>query len=467
MSDLCAAPRPIEPIRRPFVFEAHPPGSKSETNRAYVLAALASGVSHIRRPLRAEDPDLLLQALSACGCETQWSGESVSIRGVAGQPDGGMAVSLGDGGTPARFMLAVGALARQAIVVDGSARMRQRPVSEGVDILRKLGASVEYAEEELRLPVRVGARASPARGGKVGSSTRSAPRKSDCGVPALRGGAIEVGRTASSQFISAAMLTAPWMERGVDIFFSEPPTSPSYIELSVAALRRFGGEPTVLRDSLGRLVRISVPHGPLQAHDVAIEPDASSAIYFLAAAALVRGSRVLIPGLSRGTKQPDGALLGALVAMGAREVPSASGVCVLGDAPLRGVDIDASRFPDGALCLGAVAAAAKGPTRIRGLETLKHKESNRVAVLASELEKLGCRVTIGSASVEIDPSTAHGRPVTIEAHNDHRVAMSFAVLGLVRPGLTIDDPACVAKSYPGFWEEFDRMRAASASVAAS
>lgn len=432
--DTPVGPVAIGTIRRPFNVTIRPPGSKSQTNRYLMLAALSRGVSRLSRPLRASDPDLFMKAIEQVGVGVDITEDSVAINARETRPNGDASVNLGDGGTPTRFMIAIASLARKPVVIDGSPRMRQRPIAEGVEMLRALGGRIEYVEEEGRLPVRVG-------GGRIPT-----------------GGAIEVGRTASSQFVSAMLLLAARLERGVDMFVTdESLTSPSYVELTVEALTKWGVTVDLMRDSLGRIRRITVPHQPLVGQSVSIEPDASSAVYFLAAAAIVRDARVTISGLPRLSRQPDAACLAALVSMGAQEWSGPLGMGIEGTATLNGIDVDASRWPDGALCIGAVAALARGRSRIRGLETLKVKESNRVEVLVEELRRMGCAVESTATSLSIDPDLSSARPIVIDPRGDHRVAMSFAVMGLVRPGISIADPGCVAKSYPGFWRDFARL----------
>jgi len=421
----------ISPARRPFHVTIEPPGSKSETNRFLMLGALSSGISRLDSPLHAADTDLFMDALRAIGIPISSSESSADIHGCAGRMAGGVSVTLGDGGTPTRFMMAIASLARKPVIIDGSARMRQRPIAEGIELLRALGAKIEYVEEEGRLPVRVG-------GGRL-----------------PRGGKIEVGRTASSQFISAVLLLAPRLERGVDLFVNaESLTSPSYVELTLHALKKWGVPCDVFRNESGRITRVTVAHHDLSATVVPIEPDASSAVYFLGAAALVRDARVTIRGLPRLSRQPDAACLPAFVSMGAHEWSGPTGMGIEGTATLNGIDVDASRWPDGALCVAAVASLAKGRTRIRGLETLKVKESNRVQVLAEELTKMGCRIETTENSITIDPDFSSAKPIVIDPRGDHRIAMTFAVIGLARPGITIADPTCVGKSYPNFWRDF-------------
>lgn len=431
-------PLPVMPARRAFAVEVVPPGSKSETHRMYALAALADGMSRVSRPLRAQDPDLFLDALRAAGAGAEWSGEDVRVRGTRGSPAGGCRVHLGDGGAPARFMLAIGALSRAPVLVDGSARLRERPIAEGVELLRSAGARVRYTESEGRLPIEVG------------------------GAGGLRGGTVESARTASSQFLSALLLAAPWTERGIDLVMRDAPTSASYVELTVDTMRRFGIPVDVERDALGRLSRVCVEPHPVRGADVAVEPDASSAVYFLAAAAAIRDARATIRGLPRTSRQPDTACIAALVAMGAREITVPGGIGIEGTDQLRGIDLDGSRWPDGALSICAISAMARGTTRIRGLETLRVKESNRVAALATELAKFGCGVSTTESAIAVDPSGMHGRPVTVDSHGDHRVAMSFAALGIARPGVSVMDPCCVVKSYPGFWTDLGALCGAGA-----
>ncbi len=420
----------ITPVRRPFNVTVEPPGSKSETNRFLMLGALSPGVSKLDCPLRATDTDLFVDALRAIGVPIEMGENCAHIHGAVGRIAGGASVQLGDGGTPTRFMMAIATLARKPVVIDGSVRMRERPIAEGVEMLRAIGAKIDYLECDGALPIRVG-------GGRL-----------------PRGGALEVGRTASSQFVSALLLLAPRLERGIDLFVnSESLTSPSYVELTLHAMTKWGVRFEVFRDATGRITRITVPHAELVPSQVAIEPDASSAVYFLGAAALVRDARVTICGLPRLSSQPDAACLSAFVSMGAHEWSGPRGMGIEGTSTLDGLDIDASRWPDGALCVAAVASLAKGKSRIRGLETLKMKESNRVHVLTEELTRMGCRVETTASSITIDPDPSSARPILIDPRGDHRVAMSFAILGLSRPGISIGEPQCVAKSYPNFWRD--------------
>lgn len=432
--------RSIEPLGGPFAARVHVPGSKSLTNRYYVLAALASGRSRVARPLRSDDTDRLLGALSELGIASRWEGEDVLIDGGGGRLPRGGRVDLGDGGTPTRFLLALATLAGGPVTIDGSERMRERPVDEGIALLRALGARID--------------------GRRVGAAGSVVERLPVVVEPSerLAGGLVEVGRTASSQFLSALMLIAPTFVEALQLRYLEPPTSASYLDLTADAMTTVGAHVVALRSEGGELRGHRVRPGVVRPFDVTVEADASSAAYFAVAAALLPGAAVRLMGLPDRSVQPDLRLLDALASMGAGVGRSSESVDVTGHAGLRGIDCDASLFPDASLALAAACALASGPSRIRGLETLTVKESDRITALATELTRLGCRCVATRDAIEIDPASRHDRPVTIETYRDHRMAMSFAVLGLVRPGITIADPGCVAKSYPGFWSDLDGLR---------
>ena len=408
-------PLPITPLRTPFDLAITPPGSKSLTCRAYVLAALAEGTSRIVRPLRAKDTDALLTALCTLGTQVSWTGDDVSIVGNGGRFPRGGTINLGDGGTPTRFMIAAACLAGGPVVVDGSARMRQRPIAEGVELLRRLGAQIDFVDDNDRLPVRV------------------TPRE-------LTGGDLDVGRTVSSQFISAVMLIAPCLDTPLRLNLGSDVTSASYIRLTRHVLRQWrGGD-----------------DGPLKATTYEIEPDASAATYWLAAAAVVPGAAVRIEGLAISSPQADARFVRLLAEAGG----NATGDDPVGlryGGPLRGVTCDMADMPDAAMTFAAILATAESPSTITGLRTLRIKETDRLAALATELSKMGCGTEITRESITIRPSTGDTGPVIFETYHDHRMAMALALIGLVRPGISVVNPACVSKSYPTFWRDFARL----------
>jgi 3-phosphoshikimate 1-carboxyvinyltransferase len=436
--DELADPLPIDPLTRPFDVTIRPPGSKSLTCRAYVLAGLAEGASRIVRPLRADDTDRLLEALCTLGAEAVWEGDDVVIRGVAGRFPRGGVVNLGDGGAPSRFMIAAACLAAEPVVVDGSPRMRQRPIAEGVDLLRQIGADIEYVEDQGRLPVRV----TP--------------------TGTLQGGSLNVPATSSSQFVSALLMIGPRLPEGLQVRLTEDVTSASYVELTINTLWRWDVLSTEDIESYTTRQTIRVSPAQIHGQRVRIEPDASSALYWFVAAALRRGSRVTIPDLDRDPPQPDAWFRALLHDAGAEvtehEDPSGSRQTQLaGTGHLAAQHFDGSDCPDGVLAYAALAAMADGRSHVSGLHTLRVKESDRIAALATELGRIGCEVETTADSIAIDPADHHGEPVVIETYNDHRMAMAFAVLGLAHPGISISNPACVSKSYPTFWRDLARL----------
>lgn len=447
-------PLPIARSAAPVDASIRVPGSKSLSNRHLVLAALADAPTQLRGLLACDDCDRLLAALDAVGARHRIGSEAVIVEPVRGSAGPTTArVDLGDGGTPTRFMIALAAvLAGTVTTIDGSSRMRERPIAEGIELLRALGARVEYVEAEGRLPVRV-------HGGT------------------LRGGSIEVGRTASSQFVSALMLVAARTPEGVEIRFTEEPTSGSYIELSLAALAaaRVDAQVAYRPVLLGATNRgtgiasISIVPQRIGGGMVDIEPDASSAVY-PAAAAVLTGGTVVLEGLPRRSLQPDSFFLDDLALRGARIEPISQGggssahdlaTRVSAGAVLRGIDSDFGRAPDSAVMAMVLAACCDRPSRFTGLGTLRVKESDRIASVAEGLRALGGAVETGADWAIVHPLPGAVRPAVIESANDHRIAMAFAVLGLARPGVSMSNPLCVAKSWPGFWSALDLLRGRS------
>ena len=432
-------PLPIEPLSKPFDVTITPPGSKSITCRAYVLAALADGESKIIRPLRADDTDKLLEALCTLGAEARWDREDVYIKGVNGRFPRGGEVNLGDGGAPTRFMIACACLAAEPVVVDGSKRMRERPIAEGVDMLRKLGATIKYVEEEGRLPVRV--------------------------VPSedFKGGEIEIGETTSSQFISALMLIAPFTKDGVLLAYTQNLTSASYVALSRCVLGDWGVKIQATRRfwRFGRVIADAIESKPPKSQEYKVEADASSATYWLTAVAINLHTSMEIHGLRDpwSSAQPDGkfCLIAQDAGVGVYMEPWPWGIDTANWDVLKCSNCDAAQMPDASLTVAILAACSRKNSTITGLHTLRHKETDRIAALANELRKIGCTIETTNDSITIDPSTRHNDPVVIETYNDHRMAMAFGVLGLARPGISISNPACVSKSYPTFWRDFAKL----------
>ena len=345
-------------------------------------------------------------------------------------------------------------------MVDGSKRMRERPIAEGVELLRQLGAKIEYVEAEGRLPVRV--------------------TPSDKFV----GGEIEVGQTQSSQFISALMLISPFLGQPLRLCLSAAATSESYVDLTGQVMADWGGavgrevyerDDALTLHHMGKTI-LCVPR-QISGCKYSVEPDASSAVYWAVAAALVSKACVYLNGLTYRCIQPDTEIIEVLGIAGARHGEDREKRrFVRGRGTLDQVSADASGFPDGAMAMAVAAARAERPSRITGLRTLRVKETDRIAALANELRKVGCTVETGEDWIEITPAPARAitstppaepgakgersDPIIIETYNDHRMAMAFAVLGLAALNgrrLAIRNPACVAKSYPTFWRDFAKL----------
>ena len=436
--------RLIQPASRPLRGPIELPGSKSLTQRAMVLAAMASGRSTISNALDADDPRRLLAAIEALGASIDGGRDGVlSIEGTGGVFDGGMTLDLGEGATGARFCLALACLAAAPVVVDGGPRLRERPMGEGTAMLRSLGAAIHDRAAPGLLPVEV-----------VGGG--------------LRGGTVVAGRTASSQFLSALLLVAPAMAEGLDLRLDLPddeaPTSASYLWMTLETLRDAGvvveldrALPQSDTPSPGPR-RIRIAPQMVRPRAWSIEPDASTAIFFAVAAAIVPGSSVELSGLRFESRQPDAEAIRRLAEFGVEVRPGEGGVCVSAPERIVGAELDASRYPDAVPALAVLASEATSPTTIRGLGTLRIKESDRIAAIAENLHRAGTEVETGEDWIRIVPSDRRLVPhILIDPQRDHRIAMAFSLLGLVRTGLAIADPEVVAKSDPRFWDRLERL----------
>ena len=397
------------------------PGSKSLTARLIMLGSLGAGRTVLKNPLASDDTTLLANAFASIGVGMKWSSNKIVLHGIDGKPPHGGKVHLGAGGTPTRFMIATGALTAKPLTVDGDSKMRTRPIGELLTLLSTLGAKFDSDT----LPVTVD-----------GAD--------------FSGGAIEVPITKSSQFISAIMLIAPFVNGGITLCCESPITSSTYIDLTIASLQTFGVD---VSDKLTDSKRvIHVPQTRITHRELDIEPDASSAVYFAAVAALHKGMTITLEGLSLDSAQPDMEAIRLLGGIGAEVIDTDSGICVTGTGTIHGFeDVDASGFPDASLCLAAVASFADSPSRIYGLETLPLKESDRIEVMARSLAKVGCGIASSDSDIRISPMETSNTKVAIDPVDDHRIAMAMAVVGTKRNGVSIVNPTCVSKSYPNFW----------------
>ncbi|MGD0464354.1 MAG: 3-phosphoshikimate 1-carboxyvinyltransferase [Tepidisphaeraceae bacterium] len=432
MSDLT-----IEPVTRAFSATITPPGSKSMTNRALILAALAAGRSTLTNILLADDTRVMLEALRQLGFEldVNESGHSVVIGGRGGQISVAAArLSCGNSGTTIRFLTALCALGRGEYILDGVERMRLRPIAELSDMLRRLGVRVRYLENHGFAPILVHA-------------------------DELPGGLLHVGAAQSSQFLSAILMVSPYARHEVRVELIDRQTSWPYVVMTMQMMDAFGVTPELIRDPLTQEPKqIVIPRGHYEGQRFAIEPDASSAGYFLALAAIHPGSKIIVRGLGRRSLQGDIGFAEVLGRMGAAVVVGNDSIEVTGSEALRGIDADLQTMPDAALTLAVVALFADGRTTIRGLGTLRVKETDRLAALQTELSRLGAAVAIEGDSLLID-SPVKIRAAEIATYDDHRMAMSFALAGTKTPGVVIKNAECVNKTYPNYFNDLRRVTA--------
>ena len=420
------ATRCIEPANAPLDAEFRAAPSKSATHRALVAAALAEGTSEIRDPLDADDTRRTLAGLRALGVSVEERERTWYVHGAAGVIPGGGVIDLGGSGTSARFLTAVAALGERPSALDGSVRLRERPMDELIQALGTLGAAIE-ATEGRRLPIRAG-----------GSG--------------VSGGAVALSGARSSQFASALRLAAPAFARGLHLAVRPPRVSFAYVRLTVEMLGEFGA--VVEPDGEAGF---RVPPQRLRATSVAIEGDHSSTSYACAAVAIL-GGRVRIRGLKAGSTQPDARFLEDLAGLGCRVARDGDDIVVEGSGRVPGFAWDLTDAPDLAPTAAVLALFADGPCVLSGLSHLSWKESDRVAVLRENLTRLGAWAEVEGGTLTIVPPRRIASPAaTIDVAGDHRIAMALAIAGLGRPGVTIDDEGTVAKSYPRFWEDLERL----------
>jgi len=427
----------LEPCRGPFRAEFTPPGSKSLTNRALVLAALAEGATTLHNCLLAEDTLVMIDSLRRLGFQLDVNEHQRAIRvyGAGGTiPQPQAELFCANSGTTIRFLTAMCTLGRGTYRLDGVARMRQRPIGQLVDLLRNLGARIDYAGESGYPPVRVLA-------------------------DGLAGGIARFGDAQSSQYLSAAVQVCPYARFEARIDLVGQQTSWPYVLMTMRMMDHFGVTPEVQLDKrTGMPSQVLIPLGKYHAADYTVEPDASNASYFLAAAAVHSGAQVTIRGLGSRSLQGDAGFADLLRRMGAHVRIEKDSICVEGTGELEGIDADLRDMPDMAQTLAVAALFAAGPTVIRGLHTLRLKETDRLQALATELAKFGAAVRIEGDSLHIDPPREL-RPAAVETYDDHRMAMSFAVAATKIPGVTIRNAQCVGKTYPGFFEDLARVTA--------
>ncbi len=407
------------------------PGSKSLTNRYLACAALAGGRSVLRGASLSDDAVAMLRGLEQLGLPAQVlsARREIHVTGRNGNLPAEEA-EIGNAGTAMRFLTALTCLGHGQYRLDGSPRMRQRPIAALVDALRTLGAQIGYDGAEGFPPLTVLAQG-------------------------LSGGEVAFQTPPSSQYISALLMAAPYALQDVLIRIEGALASRPYVEMTSDVMRSMGVE---LLEAGGQ--RFIVPAAQrYRAGQYAIEPDASAATYFWAAAAIA-GGRTRVDGLTRASRQGDVRFVDVLAQMGCRVIEDALGLAV--EAPpigqLTGVAVDLNEMPDTVQTLAVVALFASGPTDIRNVANLRIKETDRIAALATELARLGGRVDVRPDGLTIHPPP-RVTPAEVQTYDDHRMAMSFAVAGLAADGVVIGNAACVTKSFPEFFDVLDTLHA--------
>jgi 3-phosphoshikimate 1-carboxyvinyltransferase len=407
------APVAADPVRGRVAV----PGSKSVTNRALLLAALSGGEASVTGAPDTRDTALMVGALRALGVPIRPDGERIAFGGHEGLRGGG-SVDCGLAGTVMRFVPPAAALADGTVRFDGDPRARERPMSTVLDALRTLGARIDGD----RLPFTLH------------------------GAGALTGGEVVIDASASSQFVSGLLLSGARYDKGVTVHHDgKPVPSLPHIEMSVDMLRTAGVE---VDDGAANSWRVAP--GPVAARDWVVEPDLSNAAVFLAAAA-VTGGEVTVAGWPPDSTQPGAEILSVLAQAGCTVTAGPDGMSVAGPAELAGVDVDLHDASELTPTVAAVAALAAGPSRIRGVAHIRGHETDRLAALATELAALGADVTETPDGLTIRPAPLHGRPDrSWAAYADHRIATAGALVGLVVPGVTVDDIGCTDKTFPDF-----------------
>ncbi|OPX63460.1 3-phosphoshikimate 1-carboxyvinyltransferase [Methanoregula sp. PtaB.Bin085] len=380
-----------------LIFTAPP--SKSCTHRALIASALAKGTTTIFRPLDADDTRLTATALRKLNVSIVEENRRWIITGCDGRirNNAGTRLDLDNSGTSLRLLTTLALLCSHPVVLNGSARMQERPIP----------------------PLKVGG--------------------------TLKGGPVTIDGSMSSQFISSILMAAPYAQEAIGVRIPAPPASASYLDITLGVMEAFGAK--ITRTGY-EWFAVSNTHR-YTARRYTIEGDYSSASYFFAIAAAC-GGRVRVNNLIPGSVQGDRRFLDALAAMGCRVTYGKDNVTVERTGPLTGIAFDMSTSPDTVQTLCAVAAVAQGRTTITGIGHLKFKESDRISDTAERLRALGCGVEVAGDSLTIRPAPLHSG--TIDPANDHRMAMSFAVIGMAAGGITIENAECTAKSFPGFWE---------------
>ena len=417
-SGLTAASKPISAI-------VTIPGSKSATNRALILAALATTPSRIRKPLSSRDTDLMVKGLQSLGCKIEQikTDQGFDYQVIPGKLTGPTQIDVGNAGTVMRFLPPIAALATGLIHFDGDERSHQRPIGPVLSALEQLGVSVEH-NNKYKLPITIN------------------------GAGKIKGGTVEIDASASSQFVSALLLVAPATQEGITIKNIGPslPSTP-HIEMTIQMLEKFGA--TVQRTTSSW----SVKPCQLIGQDLVIEPDLSNAAPFMAAAMICGGS-VQVSDWPLSTTQPGDQLRSIFTKMGAKVELNASGLTITGSGKIDGIDIDLGDVGELTPSIAAVASLATTPSALRGISHLRLHETDRLSALANEINNLGGSVTEGPGDLIIKPSKMNASQI-FRSYEDHRMATAGAIIGLAVEGVIVENIETTRKTlsdFPGMWQ---------------
>ncbi len=410
----------IVPLPRKLHAEIIIPGSQSYTNRALIIAALADGVSEIMYPLICEDTQLMIDALKNLGVAIRQTSGSITVEGTSGvfHPKK-KELFCGLAGTTSRFLTALCFLIPEEITITGEGKLLERPIGDLADALEQLGASIQYPGKKNSVPLCV-----------------TPPRRQN--------NFITLNSSTSSQFLSALLLIAPKLKNGLRIKLTHPVPSGSYIGMTMQIMKDFGVDVIHISPNI-----FEISPQKYKSRRYSIEGDWSSASYFLAIAALHPG-KLTLKNLNNNSLQGDSQFPKLLETMGVKILYNADGVTISGGNTLQPIAIDMKTMPDSALTLAVLAGFADGTSVLSGLQSLKHKESDRLSCMQNELKKIGVSAEKQSNSLIIHGTHPHA--AHINTYNDHRIAMSFATAGSKISGIVIENPGVVAKSFPSFWE---------------
>lgn len=435
----------IAPIDHPLNATVCVPGSKSLTNRALLIAALANGTTRITNALFSDDSQYFARALQTLGFDVQFNEahHEMIITGMGGKiPATKAELFIGNAGTAARFLSAFLTLGNGEYILDGEPRMRERPIGDLVDALMQLGCNVWPLDD------------GPWTIDHGPSSMVHRPICPPVKIIAngLPGGKTKIAGNISSQFLSALLMVAPYAQSPIEIELTTDLNSKPYVDMTIAIMRDFGVE--IERQSYERFTIHPASYSPLSTFQ--IESDASAASYFFAAPAICGGT-VKVENISRKSVQGDIAFLDVLAKMGCAVIETANAILVTRHSSLVGIDVDMRDIPDTAQTLAAVAPFASSPTRIRGIASARVKETDRVHATCTELARLGVHVDEHEDGMTIYPCQTL-QSASIRTYNDHRMAMAFSLIGLRFDGVTIENPACVSKTFPNFFQVLDTLR---------